>query len=275
MKSKIGAIVLCPVLALAGLPAGGQSIVSTGQSFVDPSLLIGSEEPDGMREAGLQLVIREGWKTYWRSPGEAGIPPDFDWSRSDNLAAAEVGWPAPEVFDSFGFRTLGYSGSVVLPLRLIPQDPSRPIDLALDMTLGVCRDVCVFEETGLTAEIIPGVPGAAAARIDAAEAAIPLAGRDAGVTSASCKVSGAGEDRSFTATVEFDRPLRDPQVALEGQDDAWFQKTTSTHEGNRLDIASTLSLLSESAWIDRSALRITVLDGDLAADIRGCSASAG
>lgn len=275
MKSKIGAAALFSALLLAGPPAGGQSIVSTGESFVDASLLIGDEGADGVRDAGLELVIRDGWKTYWRSPGEAGVPPEFDWSRSRNLAAVEVAWPAPEVFDSFGFRTLGYSGTVVLPLHLVPQDPTRPIELELDATLGVCRDICVFEETTLAARIAPGEAGPAAGRIDAAEAEVPPDGAAAGVTRASCRVSGAGADRSFTAEVEFDRPLGDPQVALEGPEDAWFQKTTAEHDGTRLAIVSTLSLVDETAWIDRSALRITVLDGDRAADIRGCSAAPG
>lgn len=269
MKSRILASLL---LIAAALPAGSQSIVATGPSFVESRLLVGARAPDGAREAGIALEIADGWKTYWRNPGEAGVPPAFDWSGSTNLAAVEIGWPVPQVFDSFGFRTIGYSGAVVLPLRLVPEDAARPIGLDLDMELGVCRDICVFEQAELAARIAPADPGAGAAEVAAAQARVMPGGAEAGVVAATCRVSGAGEDRAFAATVEFDRPVATPHVALEGPEESWFHATRTEADGNRLEIASTLSLPGPDTWIDRSALRITVLGDGLAADIRGCTA---
>lgn len=270
MKPAVLMSMLALLIAAPGPRAGAQAVVSTGQSFVEPSFLIGALE-GGVRQAGLALDVEPGWKTYWRSPGEAGVPPSFDWSRSANLERVEIGWPLPEVFDSFGLRTVGYSGEVVLPLSLVPHDPAQPIELRLDVTLGVCRDICVFEETGIEATVPPSGRGPDAARIAAAKARITPAGSEAGVTQAVCRVAGTGEDRDFSASVEFDQPLDDPHVALEGPAESWFHNTTTRHQGNRMEIASTLSLPSDSAWVDRSALRITVLDEALAADIQGCA----
>jgi hypothetical protein len=75
---------------------------------------------DARHVAGLEIVLEPGWHTYWRVPGAAGIPPRFDWSGSTNLGDARIEWPHPQVFEVFGFRTIGYHDRVVLPMLLTP-----------------------------------------------------------------------------------------------------------------------------------------------------------
>ena len=82
------ALALWPVLD--SVSARSQAVVSTGESFVHVTLLPGRAEAEGARMAGLVLDVTPEWKTYWRNPGAAGIPPQFDWSRSRNLGAVEV-----------------------------------------------------------------------------------------------------------------------------------------------------------------------------------------
>ncbi len=266
-------------LAIAGLVAAplpgahAQTVVSTGESFVDARLLVGERREDGSRDAGLELRVKPGWKTYWRSPGEAGIPPQFDWSRSRNLGSVEVGWPTPQVFESFGLATVGYAGTVILPLRLSPEDPAQPIDAVLDLALGVCRDICVLEETELAEVIAPTAPGPAAVRIAVARAAEPGDAEAVGIGRVRCTFAGTGEDRAFRARLPFDRPLADPYVALEvPEETGWFHGTTTTAADGALEVTSTLTLASDDAWVDRSAVRMTLLDPELAAEIEGCTA---
>lgn len=257
---------------LTGLAAGSAVAQDPGpRSYIDTGLLIGARQVDGTRAAGLRLTVADGWKTYWRSPGEAGIPPRFDWSRSTNLASAEVAWPRPELFDSFGYLTIGYQGETVLPLRLVPEDPARPIGLMLDVELGVCREICVFEQATIEAEIAPDDDGPGAAAVAAAEARVTPLAADAGVTAVSCTIAGGGADRAFTAVVEFDAPPGEAHVALEGPGESWFHETETVQDGNRIEVASTLSLPEEGAWIDRSDVRLTVLAEHVAADIVGCA----
>lgn len=257
-------------LALAA-PASGE-VTNGPQSFVDAEILIGARMADGSRDAGLKLDIAGGWKTYWRSPGEAGVPPRFDWSKSTNLAAAEIAWPRPEVFDSFGYLTIGYANETVLPLRLVPKDPALPIGLRLSADLGVCRDICVFEALQIEADIMPGDPGTQATAIAAAVARVTPSAAEAGVTAVSCTLAGTGQDRAFSATVKFDAPPGDAHVALEGPDESWFHETVTTGEGNTIDVASTLSLPEGATWVERSDVRMTVLGEQVSADIRGCKA---
>ena len=90
--------------------------------------------------AGVEVQMPEGWKTYWRTPGDAGgVPPSFDWSQSENLAEATVLYPAPKRFSDKAGDTVGYKGTVVFPVRLAAKDPAKPIDLHLLLEYGVCR----------------------------------------------------------------------------------------------------------------------------------------
>lgn len=106
--------------------------------------------------AGVELQMPEGWKTYWRNPGDAGgVPPSFDWSKSENLASAQVLYPAPKRFTDRSGDTVGYKGAVVFPVRLTPKDPTKPIDLRLTLDYGVCKDICIPGEAALSLAIAP------------------------------------------------------------------------------------------------------------------------
>src|SRR5450631_2857577 len=106
--------------------------------------------------AGVELQMPVGWKTYWRTPGDAGgVPPTFDWSKSDNLASAKVLYPAPKRFSDRAGDTVGYKGTVVFPVELTPKDASKPIDLRLSMDYGVCKEICVPAEAALGLTVPP------------------------------------------------------------------------------------------------------------------------
>lgn len=93
--------------------------------------------------AGIEIVMENGWKTYWRTPGTSGVPPRFDWAGSENLAEATPLFPAPHRFSDREGDTIGYKGTVVLPVLVKPIDPARPVKLKLGLEYGVCKDVCV------------------------------------------------------------------------------------------------------------------------------------
>lgn len=93
--------------------------------------------------AGLQLKLEEGWFTYWRTPGESGAPPEFDWSDSENVEDVKVLWPRPQQVKVNDYTINGYPSGVVLPLVITPQDPEEPMVLHVKVTYAVCRDVCV------------------------------------------------------------------------------------------------------------------------------------
>jgi DsbC/DsbD-like thiol-disulfide interchange protein len=94
--------------------------------------------------AGIEIRLDSGWKTYWRYPGDTGVPPTFDFAGSDNLRSAQVEFPAPERFsDGAGGNSIGYMGDVILPVRVIPADAARPVALHVKINYAACGTLCV------------------------------------------------------------------------------------------------------------------------------------
>ncbi|MDF0582450.1 protein-disulfide reductase DsbD domain-containing protein [Bradyrhizobium yuanmingense] len=93
---------------------------------------------------GIAFQLQPGWKTYWRSPGDSGVPPRFDFSKSDNVEAVTVMWPAPLKFDDgAGGHSIGYRDQVVLPLRIVAKAADKPVTLRAEINYAVCEKLCI------------------------------------------------------------------------------------------------------------------------------------
>ncbi len=94
-------------------------------------------------QAGVEIRLASGWKTYWRYPGDSGVPPHFDFNQSDNVKSVSLSWPAPErIADTEGV-TIGYKKGVVFPLRVVPKDASKPVLLRLKLDYAICEKLCI------------------------------------------------------------------------------------------------------------------------------------
>jgi DsbC/DsbD-like thiol-disulfide interchange protein len=123
--------------------------------------------------AGIEIRLENGWKTYWRYPGDSGVPPTFDFAGSVNVKSVTTSWPAPELFDDgAGGHSIGYTGDVVLPLKVVPADVSRPAKLHVKLAYAACGKLCVPVEAGLTLEL-SGNAGSEEPTLAAAEAKVP------------------------------------------------------------------------------------------------------
>jgi DsbC/DsbD-like thiol-disulfide interchange protein len=93
---------------------------------------------------GIAFQLQVGWKTYWRTPGDSGVPPRFDFSKSENIEAVTVLWPAPTKFDDgAGGHSLGYHNDIVLPLRIVAKNPDKPVTLRADINYAACEKICI------------------------------------------------------------------------------------------------------------------------------------
>jgi DsbC/DsbD-like thiol-disulfide interchange protein len=93
---------------------------------------------------GIAIELQPGWHTYWRTPGDSGVPPRFDFSKSDNVEAVTVMWPAPKKFDDgAGGTSLGYKQQVVLPLRIVAKNADKPLTLRAEINYAVCEKLCI------------------------------------------------------------------------------------------------------------------------------------
>jgi len=127
-----------------------------------------------VRTAGVEIDLAPGWKTYWRNPGDAGIPPVVEWTKSRNVAAVELKLPAPVRIEDRAGLTIGYDKPVTFPLVVTPVDPKAPVHLAIDVALGVCKDICVPVEAALAIDLPATLgPDREAPAITAAYARVP------------------------------------------------------------------------------------------------------
>jgi DsbC/DsbD-like thiol-disulfide interchange protein len=99
---------------------------------------------------GIAVQLDPGWKTYWRTSGDSGVPPRFDFSKSENIEAVTVLWPAPTKFDDgAGGFSLGYHDQVVLPLRIVPKSNDKPVTLRTSINYAVCEKICIPVEASM------------------------------------------------------------------------------------------------------------------------------
>jgi len=105
--------------------------------------LIAAKPHAGVQRAGIQIKLAPGWKTYWRYPGDSGVPPQFDFSASENLKTADVLWPAPLRFSGVEGNTIGYKDDLVFPVHVEAKDRSRPVVLRMKLDYAVCEKLCV------------------------------------------------------------------------------------------------------------------------------------
>ena len=179
---------------------------------------------------GLEFRLQPGWKIYWRSPGDAGVPPLLNWAGSHNIdpISADILWPAPERFDAFGLTTAGYGGEVTLPMQARAIDADQPADLHLNVQYLVCSTICVPGEGNLTLSVPKGKNAAVTshqAEIDRYLARVP--GKDSTVIALQ-KVtaeSSAEEDEGGILRATFrhaDQKFTKPDLFIEGPAGAIF-----------------------------------------------------
>ena len=99
--------------------------------------------PLGLRLVGIQIHLDPGYKTYWREPGDSGLPPVFDWQGSENVATVDVRWPVPVRFADGSGSSIGYTESVILPVLVTLRDTGQPARLKLKIDYGICAELCV------------------------------------------------------------------------------------------------------------------------------------
>lgn len=218
-------------------------------------------------QLGLEFRLAPGWKVYWRSPGDAGLPPTIDWAGSANLATAEIAWPAPKRFSAYGLETIGYEDAVVLPITARLAKPGAPLQLHAALQYLTCKDICIPYDSVLTLDLPASNAGVAsgghADLIDEFARRVPGDGAANGFTMTGASLIPGAKPRLELA-LSAQQPLAAPDAFVEGPAGVAFgaPRLARTDGGTR----ATLSLpVSGDAAAIRSLtgekLRVTIVDG--------------
>jgi DsbC/DsbD-like thiol-disulfide interchange protein len=172
--------------------------------------------------AGVEIRLDPGWKTYWRDPGDSGVPPTLDFSGSENVKAVTVLWPAPERFaDGAGGNSIGYLGHVILPLRVAPKDAARQPSLHLKLGYAICGNLCEPGEANL--ELSLSGNGAEAMALEKEELRVPRRvalgeGKDLAIRSVHREGDGARQRVVVEIAAPKDMPV---DLFVEGPTPDW------------------------------------------------------
>ena len=242
----------------------------TQNDVLSATLLPGWQMQTGHYMAGLNLTLAPDWKTYWRAPGETGIPPQFNWSGSQNVASVRLHWPSPQVFVLNGMQSIGYHDALLLPIEVIPRDPTKPVDLHLQMQLGICKDICMPANLTLTSPL----GGESDARIQTALQQGPVTGADAGLARIRCQITPIDDGLHVSAHIDLPQQGNPETVVFESSDKTvWVAQASATRDG-RILTAATDFVPAKGAPFDlqRDDVTVTVIGQGHSVEINGCPA---
>ncbi len=236
-------------------------------------VLSGWRNADGTHVAAVQITLKPGWITYWRAPGEAGIPPQFSFTSTSDITSITPHWPVPDVYDDAGLRSIGYYDGVVFPLTVDATGLSGDIPVSGELTIGVCDEICI-PVTFAFDTLLPTI-GQSDPLIHAAFANHALTPREANVGNVTCQIDPISDGLRMTASIDVAQKNASEYVVVEPSDPRiWVSQAETTRVGNTL--SATVEMVHPSGEpfaFDRSGVRITVLGNDgYAVDLRGCSA---
>jgi suppressor for copper-sensitivity B len=218
-------------------------------------------------QIGVEFRYPNGWHGYWRTPGDAGIAPIFDWSASRNVASASVSWPAPTRLVISGLQNSVYTGDFILPVSLKLDHPHEATRIALTLDYASCANVCVPEHAEMTLTLPPGTDGPSSEAADIATAArrVPQTPAEAGISVVHSTLEQTSSGSRLKVDLRSqDTPFQSPDLFVEGAEvglPAAPQVHLSDH-GHR----ATLEVELPPAGAAKGPLRLTVVDGPRAAE---------
>jgi DsbC/DsbD-like thiol-disulfide interchange protein len=215
---------------------------------------------------GIAIQLEPGWKTYWRTPGDSGVPPRFDFSKSENVDAVTVLWPAPMKFDDgAGGTSLGYKHQVVLPLRIVAKNSDKPLMLRANINYAVCEKLCIPVETSVElafASVASTEDGALSSALDTVPKPANIGDPNA-VTIRDVKRSGKS-----TVLVDVAAPEgKDVSLFVEGPTPDWALPVPKLEPNSPPGVkrfSFELDGLPPGANPDGAALKFTLVGGDRA-----------
>jgi DsbC/DsbD-like thiol-disulfide interchange protein len=230
--------------------------------------LVSGGMQDGRVLAGVEIVLDRGFKTYWRNPGESGLPPRFEWAGSQNAGEIDLRWPAPRRTEDAGGVSYTYADRVIFPVLVTPATPHAPVRLELALEYGVCKEICIPARAEVALDLVPDAVGEGHIRLALARVPKPQALGAEGPLAILAAEAAAGPDGKARIAVTVRSPEgMTPALFAEGPD-AWFVSTPAAGEsagpGRHRFIATVEERPKDSAG--PLPLRLTLVAGDRAVE---------
>jgi DsbC/DsbD-like thiol-disulfide interchange protein len=219
--------------------------------------------------AGVEIKLAPGWKTYWRYPGDSGVPPRFDFAGSQNVQSIDIAWPAPHRLSDDSGVTIGYKDGVIFPLNVVPKDHKKPVLLRVKLDYAVCEKLCVPAEGRVELTLDSGSSTFDGA-LDAAEAAVPKPGRLGDKTPLAVRTVHREGGAHPRVIVDVAAPRAPIELFAEGPTADWALPVPEPIDGAAAGLqrfAFALDGLPPNAHADGAALTLTLVSGPSAIEV--------
>lgn len=225
--------------------------------------LVSAGTLEGDLKAGIEIQMQDGWKTYWKVPGDSGIPPTFDFSASRNVEKVEILWPAPARYGDEVSQMLGYKDWIIFPLKVTPKDKSLPVTLNVDANIGICSDLCVPVSAQMQLDVPKGGDRdfAQEVMIDRDLALVPGKARQSFQIQSVDQRKAKGKPDRLTLTALIPDGLGKKDLFVEGPKD-WFLPLPQPVKGQAGQFELVLDGLPKEAKTKGAALTFTLTNGD-------------
>jgi suppressor for copper-sensitivity B len=280
-------LALC-VSTIGAAASGAVAATDMATDWIDEDFtslrLISAQTETGGKETlrlGLEYELQPDWKIYWRSAGDAGFPPQLDWTGSENVGAATILWPAPHRFSIFGLETFGYKDQIILPIDVTIPDPAQPVSVRLNVDYLVCSDICIPASASFNLDIPAGSAGDRggsiasnhAHQIEKFVSRVPLTGNGLPIEVTSITSANEGDTKSLLLGIsgldEAGVELED--ILIESDLRAGFglpTPATAANEGgpDRKYFNIAVAGLAEEQSLQSQAVTVTVIAGPLSVE---------
>ncbi len=225
--------------------------------------LMNAGEQAGIWHSGVYITMQKGWKTYWRVPGDGGVPPSFDWSGSENVATTNVMMPLPHRFTDENGEGIGYKTEVVFPVDVKPQDPSKPVMLDLKIFYAVCNDICVPVQAQVKVGIDAGTVSAADKfRLRVARASVPVEPDADRLAVTSLRQVEMGGKFALEVSLKGIRSPADADIFVEAAGNSYFRKPELVSQSG--DVGTwriAVDSYGDAVSLAGKSIRLTIADG--------------
>ena len=256
------ALLLVMLGSAAPLHAASQSNMATGAWVGDPAygevrLVSAVSAMGNLQELplGLEFRLAPGWKIYWRTPGEAGLPPTIDLQMANGAPLqSQIEWPVPKRFNAFGFDNFGYADAVILPVAVRGYDRGAALQIRGQVEALVCSDICVPLAGALRLDLAdgPAEPSSMAMVIAQFAAKVPRIDAPSPIKIATAWQSGSQLKIGFAATSQ---PVT--EIFVEGPAGIAFKQPVFANNIAVIDVEGDLKTPLAGQTID-----LTVIAGD-------------
>jgi suppressor for copper-sensitivity B len=256
------ALLLVMLGSAAPLHAASQSNMATGAWVGDPAygevrLVSAVSAMGNLQELplGLEFRLAPGWKIYWRTPGEAGLPPTLDLQMANGAPLqSQIEWPVPKRFNAFGFDNFGYADAVILPVAVRGYDRGAALQIRGQIEALVCSDICVPLAGALRLDLAdgPAEPSSMAMVIAQFAAKVPRIDALSPIKIATAWQSGSQLKIGFAATSQ---PVT--EIFVEGPAGIAFKQPVFANNIAVIDVEGDLKTPLAGQTVD-----LTVIAGD-------------